>query len=496
MLNFSPFVKKFRPFKNNLNWLSGALIIICFLIYIHSISFSYINLDDNILIEESLFYLKNPGNIFSVLNRGVFSSLGETKGIFYRPILSVSFIIDSFLSGNQPSFSRFMNIFLHGASAVLLFHFLFLITANELRSFFPALLFAVHPLAGAVVTWLPGRNDSLLLIFILTSFLFFILFLNKKNAVYFLLHAFFFLLSLLTKETAIAAPVLFLFYLISVVKKKFTPGITAGFILTWTFLTAVFFYLRSSAMLNSSSYITLEMLQNTAHQFPGLFVYFGKIFLPFQLSVYSELKDSAVWPGVIFFSLLIIYLFKSETKNAGLAVFGILWFVVFLLPTFTMLENYSDGVIREHRAYLPFIGVLLSVSAINPKIRRPILKVYYLIITVILTGLTYLSYHYSFNFKNEIAFWSNSVSVSPSSAVSYFQLGLAYTRESKYDEAEKAYRKAIGIRQVLPPGAYNNLGVLYLHKGKIEEASELFKKELEQHPNLDEARKNLNGLKD
>lgn len=112
-------------------------------------------------------------------------------------------------------------------------------------------------------------------------------------------------------------------------------------------------------------------------------------------------------------------------------------------------------------------------------------------IFLILLGLSYLSYRHSFNFANEIAFWSNSVSVSPSSAVSYFQLGVAFTKQGNYEKAKEAYKEAIRLRSVLPPGAYNNLGVIYLQNGELSEAEELFEKELKLHPNLEKAKKNL-----
>lgn len=470
---------------------SCMLFGISFLLYRHTISFSYVNLDDNILIEESQFYLKNPGNIFSVFKRGVFSSLGETNGLFYRPMLSVSFIIDSFFSKNQPSFSHLTNIFLHGIAAVLLFYFLLIITSEKLRSFILSLIFTVHPLGVAVATWLPGRNDSLLFIFVVASFISFVLFHNKNNVIYFILNIIFYFLSLLTKETAIMAPVLFLFYTLFVAKKKLFRREIAIFVLSWILLTTLFFYLRFSAMLNSSSYINAEMIRNLLNQLPGTFVYVSKIFIPFRLSIYSELKDFAVWPGIILFSFLIIYSIIFKRKNSVVLIFGILWFVMFLLPTYTMLENYSDGAIREHRAYLPYIGILLSISQINFKEIAFLKKIKYLMIFLILSGLSYLSYRHSFNFANEIAFWSNSVSVSPSSAVSYFQLGVAFTKQGNYEKAKEAYKEAILLRPVLPPGAYNNLGVIYLQKGKLNEAEELFEKELKLHPNLEKAKKNL-----
>ena len=73
-------------------------------------------------------------------------------------------------------------------------------------------------------------------------------------------------------------------------------------------------------------------------------------------------------------------------------------------------------------------------------------------------------------------------------AVSYNNLGLAYTRDAQAESAERSFRNALGFQQQLIAenprdieiasslaGAYNNLGIVLEQGGRLDEAAENYK---------------------
>jgi lipoprotein NlpI len=77
----------------------------------------------------------------------------------------------------------------------------------------------------------------------------------------------------------------------------------------------------------------------------------------------------------------------------------------------------------------------------------------------------------------------------------YTNLGILYYRESKVDEAEKAFQSAI---QVNPNSAvsYNHLGIINRNKGQFKEAEQLYEKALQINPDYAYAHLNLGILLD
>jgi len=103
--------------------------------------------------------------------------LPNSSGQYYRPLLIVTFLVDSFVWGLQPSFMHLENILLHVGSALLLFAIASRIVAiRQLDApwlpLVAALLFGLHPLATEPVNWVSGRTDVLAGFFVLACFWF------------------------------------------------------------------------------------------------------------------------------------------------------------------------------------------------------------------------------------------------------------------------------------------------------------------------------------
>ncbi len=187
------------------------ILTIGLLLYFKSLFFDFTYLDDNTLILNNLPFLQKAGNFFTAFTQQVFQ-VAHGNSVYYRPLLTVSLMPDAMLGGASPFFYHLTNIVIHLIAACLVYKLITKLKYPNGAAFLLSLIFVTHPALTHAVSWIPGRNDSLLTVFILASFIFFLNYLeNRKNSQIFW-SVLFFLLALLTKETALALPVVCFVY--------------------------------------------------------------------------------------------------------------------------------------------------------------------------------------------------------------------------------------------------------------------------------------------
>jgi tetratricopeptide (TPR) repeat protein len=127
------------------------------------------------------------------------------KGTYYRPLLTISFLIDKYVWGLEESFMHLQNIVVHLCNALLLFAVALragrLLEADSpFPAFLASLFFAIHPINTESIDWLSGRTDLLASLFILISV--YLLFSRTKSGIVSMSAALFLLLACLAKESA------------------------------------------------------------------------------------------------------------------------------------------------------------------------------------------------------------------------------------------------------------------------------------------------------
>ncbi|NBU71238.1 MAG: VCBS repeat-containing protein, partial [Bacteroidetes bacterium] len=131
------------------------LVAACGVLYLHTTSYGYTELDDSIFIREFEQYNKQDSSYVHSFRRGVFS---ETSDTYYRPLLLASFVFDRHREGklqstlhsesaatDSISTYHLSNVLLHGIAVLLLFFLLRLMRCNNSVAFVIAVIFAVHP---------------------------------------------------------------------------------------------------------------------------------------------------------------------------------------------------------------------------------------------------------------------------------------------------------------------------------------------------------------
>jgi len=473
------FLTSWRPYA----WLIG----IGFALYLQALFFDFSYFDDNRLIIDRYYSLAQLSNIGEAFKQDM--SLLSIGG-YYRPLLTISFIIDAQLGGISPIMYHLTNIIIHLVASSLLFILLSRLGYRKGLSFFFSLIFTVHPALTHAVCWIPGRNDSLLAIFIMLSFITLLSFIETRKWKYYALHLFFFTLAVFTKEVSFVFIIVAFLYLHLVVKDKIFSSNKLIFGTGWLIIIILWLVARQSPLGSN----TIDKISFAWGDLAAIFIYIGKILLPFNLSVVPILKDSTLIYGFITLMLLIISLFLTKNKRVNFIIFGALWFILFLIPSFINASLSVVSFFMEHRIYLPMIGFFIIVLETDPikklDIKNSPAAIFGVLVVIILSTITYL---HSLDYKDKYAFWESAVATSPDAPFAHVNLGFAYQSDGKLDLAEKECKRALELNPEQPL-AHNILGLIYMGKNMYKEAEKEFEQELAINRAPDKVLPNLGAL--
>ena len=107
------------------------ILAICFLIYGHTIFYDFTYLDDAPLVVDNSYFNSNISNLIHAFQKDVF--LTNTPA--YRPLLSISFIIDAQIGHTSPQIYHFSNILFHMLASCCVFLLLTQLKYHRLTAF-------------------------------------------------------------------------------------------------------------------------------------------------------------------------------------------------------------------------------------------------------------------------------------------------------------------------------------------------------------------------
>ncbi|HEU0085986.1 MAG TPA: tetratricopeptide repeat protein [Candidatus Paceibacterota bacterium] len=459
-------------------------------LYFQSLFFDFTYLDDNVLILRNAYLLDSFANFFELFKSDVFNS-AQGMASYYRPILNVSFMFDYQLGGISPFIYHFSNVILHILSVSLVYIFLQKLNVRKDLSFIFSLFFLIHPALSQAVSWIPGRNDTLLAVFLLSTFIVYLKYLDSKKWSHLLYALIFFTLSIFTKESALVILPLIFIYVFFVRRDDFKKISNYYFFLPTGVLSVIWFGMRASALKNSPPIILGDLFASVINNFPALIQLFGKVFLPFNLSVLPIMRDTTFIYGIISIVLFSLFMYFGKVTDWRKVIFGAIWFVVLLIPTFVRPNPNLPADFIEHRLYLPMVGLLIVLAQIT-WIRKFDFKNRYAvaILAVILITFGTINFTHSKYFADKLAFWNNAAENSPSYPLARRNLGAMEYLEGNFEKAEDEFKTAL-VLNPNEPMANNNLGLIYFRQGKFEDALDQYMKELEINPLYDDAHFNL-----
>jgi len=474
---------------------------------------------DDVGLVQNNDYIKNGSNVLNMLTENMGAGSG-TASHYNRPLPMMTYAMDYSLWRLHVVGYHLSNLALHFAVALCIYWLIMLLFHESGAAFLTSLYFMVHPINTEAASYISGRADSLVFLFMLLSLIFYVKSLFRKDTVLFTLSLLACLLSILSKENSIILPLLVLLchYLlkqkIDIRRFLVLSSLFAGYLfLKLDFLTQLMLHGFSQTTISSRA--------------PGFFVavteYLRILFLPFGLHFeYGDrtftFHDPRAALGLLL-SVVLISIAFYHRKNHRTLSFAIGWFFVGLLPVtniFPVIHPYS--FMMGHWVYVSSLGffIIMARLACAPFTHRWLRISLRTFVTGALVccslatvrentfwrdpvvfyehSLTYTPDNWRFchnlalnyadrgDIEKAIGLYKKTLEMNPRAVSTYYNLGELYRRMGKNEDALRLYASAGEINPD-PADAYYMLGTLFSDIGRAQDAAALYKKAIEINPN-------------
>lgn len=431
-----------------------------------------------------------------------------------RPIVNLSYASDRALWGASPFGFHLTNVLLHMVNIVLLFRLVWRLVddrggrATEVASA-AAALFGVHPMMTEAVGYVSGRSEVLCATWFLSGLLCARRWIRSSTgserggAKWAVLVVAFWCAALATKETAAMFPFVlvaldwtvygtaserrrrFMRLYLPLIAIAVVGGIVRIAILRVEYAGRVSVHWR---------YLLVEL--DVMRRYVWLLI------RPVGQSLFHEV---AAVNGLLELRALLAIAFTGVMLAAAwmlrnverLASFGIIWFVLLLLPS-TVLAVLDQGEpMAEHRIYLASCGLFLAsgigIGRIDAWLDRAGVRMQWLggaVMALVLLAFSVQTLLRNAIWRDPITLWQESVNLAPAHYRPRLLLGEALQDKGRRQEAIEQYQTAIRLRPSDIDG-YLKLGLCLADMGRIDEARQTFRQALTVDPSNDPARKAL-----
>lgn len=463
------FLQRIKYFAKTNTCFFLLLTVLVFCLYGKSIYFGFTYHDDDILIVNNEKFLSNPKNIPALFAASCYIS---DSSFYYRPILNLSFAVETILFGSDARNYHITNIILFILAVFSIYLLLIKLKFNPIILKFICILAAAHPIFSSCAVWIPARNDTLLAVFICFAFINFINFIEKNNPAYLIFHCIFFTLAVFTKETVLfALPVYFL--LIYCFNYKInTRQILTNIIILIPVIT-VYLYLRYSATaaIDYGDYF-VNYKQYLFNALNGSVTYISKFitpdYIPIMMHNVKISSNAAFITAAVF--ILILFAYAKKIISGKKICFLLLWFLFLIIPACLQKEY----IFLPHRLITASLGIIAVITALINYIliKYPVSKKYFIFLFLIFfPTFAYLSYVQADKYRQADVYWANAYTDAPNYHLTANGLAKVYFAAGDYEQYKyfiyEAYRISFGDRYIF------DITSILIHDGNTNEAEKI-----------------------
>ena len=525
---------------NKIRYYSPVLLIIfiSFLVYLNALRNGFV-WDDMVLIADNEG-INKWGYFWENFVRDFFDTTDDTiefKYGYYRPIISLSYMIDYAVWGLKPWGFHLSNIIFHTVSCILVYLIFNSLFNNRSISIITSLLFACHPIHTESVTWISGRTDIIAGMFFLSAFYLYQKALNplipnetnsslsnreilklffKQRKIFYICSITLFAIAMLCKEMVATLPFLLIAY------THYFSGLRNGrqFKISLLLSTPYFFVILLYGIIRFTILGIHTVVNPGGEEMKGfypitlsftktIFIYLFKLIYPAHPSAYIQnpMSFSITEPAVIssiFGVAFLIFLIVWLKKRWASMSFLILFYLVTLLPLSNFIRisaPWDMGFVTAERfLYIPSLGFcgIISVLLVNAwktcKRSFPILGYFTILLFIALlifySGQTLLRNR---DWIDEKTFFSKTLKEAPNAALLHHAMGNVYVREENYEKALDYYKNSLELYP-LYHAAYNNIGTIFSKHGLYDEAIAAFKEAIKINPEYIQSHFNLGAM--
>ncbi len=425
---------------------------------------------------------------------GLYRMWFTTQAVDYWPVTGTSFWIEWRLWGLHASGYHLTNLLLHIGSGLLLWRIL-----RQLAIPGPALaagFFLLHPVNVESVAWIAERKNTLSLVFLLLSALWFL-----ESRRWYWLSFGAFVLAMLSKGSVAILPVLLLLIIWwrqgTITRTDLAR--TAPFFVVAVGLTLVNIWFQARGLTGPIRDATVvERLLGAG---AVLWFYIYKALVPINLMfVYPEWDiraDAVQWwlpmAAALLLTAILIWQRRRPLPRALLLVWAC--FCVSLVPVMGLTDVYfmKYSLVADHYQYIALLAVVAGVAAGASRLAeftraRPV-EIGCGILMLLLGIATWRG---SQQYASAETIYRSTLSRNPRAWMVHNNLGLFLLRRSKVDFQEGLghLQTALAIKPN-DPSLHNNLGIALFQMDRFEEAAREHQEAVRLSPNYLEAYVNL-----
>ena len=372
----------------------------------------------------------------------------------YWPLVYTTFWLEHKLWGFAPTGYHIVNVLLHLANTLLLWHLLRRLVVPG--AWVVAAVFAVHPLHVESVAWVIERKDVLSGLFYLAAVLVWMRFVEKPRRGWYACSLVLYAAGLLSKSIVITLPVALLIWhwwqrgrVTSTDLLRLVPFGVIGLVIT---LGDLSFYQSREAL--SLGYSLTERMLIAAR---ALWFYAGKLLWPTNLALIyprwdTRVADPLAWGYLIAAVALAVALwhFRHQIGRGPLA--GALFFAVTLSPVLGFVDyGYMQyAFVADRFQYLAGIGVVAVVIGATTYGVRRLADLWQKgalgVAAVVIVVLGVLTWRQASVYRDGETFNRHIIALNPQARNAHRSLGNALYKQGRYKEALDAYRIAVAQR--------------------------------------------------
>jgi tetratricopeptide (TPR) repeat protein len=472
-------------------WIALGLVAACLAVFGQVRDHEFVGFDDY------AYVVQNPNLRDGLSTSGL---LGAFRPHFsnWIPLTALSYQVDYALYGLEPAGYHVTNLFLHTASAVLLFLALARMTGGVWRSGFVAAVFAIHPLHVESVAWVSERKDVLSGLFWMLTLHAYIRYRERPDSTgYYVAATVFLALGLLAKPMLVTLP--FVLLLLDYWPLGRFAG-RAGERAEWR--RALLEKLPMFALVAAASAVTF-VVQRASGTMQDLARLPADLRFANAVESYAHYLWDAVWPSSLaaFYPHPLVAIASWEIVGAGLLLacvtaaslrlasahpyvpVGWFWYLGTLVPVIGLVQVGMQAR-ADRYMYLPLIGLCIPIAwgatelAERWRIPRTIVGGSACAVVAALGATAWLQVG---TWRETEALYTRALSVTEGNYLAHKGLGNELLRQGRVSEAADHFERAARLAPEWPAPLLG-LADVETQRGRIAKALALYEEVLKRNP--------------
>jgi tetratricopeptide (TPR) repeat protein len=474
------------------------------LVYIGTLGFGFVY-DDRFQVLDNTWLAWRYLPRYFTHHVWAFAGIG---GFYWRPLFLVWFLLQRVLFGLNPAGWHAATVALHVATTALVYVLARRLSGDRTLAAIAAAIFGLQPALIETVAWVSGSSDSLLAVFLIPAFLYYLRWRDSNARASLMASMAFYAAALMTKEPAVMLLGLIAGYawIHSGAGLALRARAALKALLPYVPVTAVYGIIHAliaEQLTSNASPATPLAMALTA---PKLLLFYLRLLVfPYPISpeyplalVRSFRLTQVVLPALALIAIAAaVYLWSRRVARVSgpcsrLILFASLWLLLPLLPVLYIKTLMWQDFAHARYLYLPCMGFAILVAtairqirvarASDPGIRgKDPSRVQIVIAGAIALVLAIGTATQQVYWASNLLLFSRGVQVAPRNPVGLTSLGIEIAKRDNYPEAISLMQQAL---QQDPNFWHANfsLGYTYFLLGRYDEAERLIERAVRLNP--------------